>query len=146
MKIWEMNKFCCSQLQDCFMVFMNSPELGKSTIWRRGQWISDGGYTRWVKDRAGLLHQATDAPGMILLFTQFFLTQKQKSCKMCLIYDKKGALFLVFQLERVTHSARVLKILVPFGRPWKRWNNNIKTHIRETGCEHVNWLRVGLWT
>jgi hypothetical protein len=25
-------------------------------------------------------------------------------------------------------------------RPWSRWEDNIKLHLKETGCECVDWI------
>jgi hypothetical protein len=30
----------------------------------------------------------------------------------------------------------------PLGRPWRRWDNNIKLDLREIGIDGVNWIRL----
>jgi hypothetical protein len=30
----------------------------------------------------------------------------------------------------------------PLGRPKRRWEDNIRTDLRETGCEGVDWMRL----
>jgi hypothetical protein len=30
----------------------------------------------------------------------------------------------------------------PFGRPKRRWEDNIKTDLKETGCDNLDWIRM----
>jgi hypothetical protein len=30
----------------------------------------------------------------------------------------------------------------PFGRPRRKWQDNIKMDLRETGCEGVDWIQL----
>jgi hypothetical protein len=30
----------------------------------------------------------------------------------------------------------------PLGRPWRRWEDNIKMDLRETGIDGANWIRL----
>jgi len=30
----------------------------------------------------------------------------------------------------------------PFGRPRRRWKNNVKTDLQEEGCEGMDWIDV----
>jgi len=30
----------------------------------------------------------------------------------------------------------------PLGRPWSRWENNIKMDLRETGTDGANWIQL----
>jgi hypothetical protein len=30
----------------------------------------------------------------------------------------------------------------PLGRPWRRWEDNIKIDLREIGINSVNWIRL----
>jgi hypothetical protein len=30
----------------------------------------------------------------------------------------------------------------PLGRPWRRWDYNIKMGLREVGCEGMDWLEL----
>jgi hypothetical protein len=32
----------------------------------------------------------------------------------------------------------------PLGRPMRRWENGIRTDLRETGCKGVDWIRLAL--
>jgi hypothetical protein len=30
----------------------------------------------------------------------------------------------------------------PLGRPWHRWEDNIKMDLQEVGCGYMDWLRI----
>jgi hypothetical protein len=30
----------------------------------------------------------------------------------------------------------------PLGRPWHRWEGNIKTDLQEVACERIGWIDV----
>jgi hypothetical protein len=32
----------------------------------------------------------------------------------------------------------------PFGRPWHRWDDNIKMDLQELGCDSMVWIDVAL--
>ena len=31
---------------------------------------------------------------------------------------------------------------IPLGRPWRRWEDNIKIDLQEVGCGGVNWIEL----
>jgi hypothetical protein len=30
----------------------------------------------------------------------------------------------------------------PFGRPWRRWEDNIKMYFQEVGCGGMDWIEL----
>jgi hypothetical protein len=52
-------------------------------------------------------------------------------------------------VDRMGEGRGVYRILVgrpegkrPLGRPRRRWENNIKIDLRETGIDGMNWIRL----
>jgi hypothetical protein len=37
---------------------------------------------------------------------------------------------------------RPLVAALPLGRPWCRWEDNIKMDLKEVGCEVIDWIKL----
>jgi hypothetical protein len=55
----------------------------------------------------------------------------------------------VGHVARIGEGRGVYRVLVgriegkrPLGRPWRRWEDNIKMDLREIGIDGANWIRL----